>query len=432
MPLADSISAAASSSPIDCDGLTGRINPACRLGDLAEQAAGSVAGGAIRELAEGVVGAASEVLTSVLAFVAAPIHPELDSQWYVEGFQRMVSVSALFATVFFLVGLMQSVVHRSTSDLGRVVGFTVGAFAASGIVLYLAQGFIALVDVATAQVAAGAPKDMVQTFDALIRPLTQLTAGSPGQAFLAMLLGLFVALASLAMYVELFIRNVMIHVVVYFLPLMLVGTIWGPTRRWARRAIEFLAVLIFSKFVLYAVVALGWSAVSSFDDQRLTASWGSVLTGLVLLTVAAFMPYLLFKLLPIMEAHVGRALTRHDAGRLAAAPMSPVSSSMRTLDMNLGRAARVAAVFAGGGAGAAVGGALAGAGGDSARTLMGRGGRAASPPSLGNGQRGGAQQGREQPQLPAGSPQPGGSRGPTTMTPFLPTRPGQGDGGEAQ
>ena len=106
----------------------------------------------------------------------------------------------------------------------------------------------------------------------------------------------------------------MIHVVVYFLPLMLVGTIWEPTRRWARRGIEFLAVLVFAKFVLYAVVALGWSAVASFDDQRLAASWASVLLGLVLFTVAAFLPYLLFKLLPFMETQLRHGLSRHDAG----------------------------------------------------------------------------------------------------------------------
>ena len=424
-PLANALPTAAAANPLNCDGLTGRLNPACKLEDLAQQAAGSVAGGAVRELAEGVVGAANEVLAAVLDFITAPIRPDLSADWYADGFQRMVTVSALFATLFFLFGLMQAVIRRSVSDLGRVVGFTVGAFAASGIVLFLAQGAIALVDVASAQIAAGAPKDMVQTFDALTTPLTMLAAGTPGQAFLGMLLGLFVALAALAMYVELFIRNVMIHVVVYFLPLMLVGTIWGATRRWAKRSIEFLAVLIFSKFVLYAVVALGWSAVTSFDDDQLTASWASVLTGLVLLSVAAFMPYLLFKLLPVMEAHVGRALTRHDAGRLAAAPLSPVTSSMRTLESNLGRAARVAAVFAGGGAGAAAGGAL-GAGG-ATRALMGRGGAGSKAAGV-------AAQSTptDRPQQLGANPQHQGQAEPRANVALLPRNQGTGKGSEDQ
>jgi hypothetical protein len=168
-----------------------------------------------------------------------------------------------------------------------------------------------------------------------------------------MVLGVFIGLGALAVYLELFVRNVMIHVVVYFLPLMLAGTIWGPTRRWARRAIEFLSVLIVSKFVVYAVIAFGWSAVASFNDQRLATSWASVLTGIVLVGVAAYLPWLLFKMLPFMEAQLHGAITRRDAGRAATAPAHTASAGLRTLEGNLRQAATVAAFVKAGPAGVA-------------------------------------------------------------------------------
>lgn len=411
----------AAQSPFSCDGLSGEFNPACKIKDFTGDAAGAVASGAVSELAQAVVGAANEVLGAVLEFISAPIRPDLDTDLYVEGFGRMVAVSGVFATVLFLLGLIQAVARRSLSDLGRVVGYTVGAFAATGVLLYLAQGFVALVDVATAQVAAGAPQDAVDTFEALMSPLTALAAGSLGKAFLAVLLGLGVALGALAIYLELFLRAVTIHVLVYFLPLMLIGSIWEPTRRWAKRGIEFLAVVIFSKFVLFSVVALGWSAVSSFGDQRLSTSWASVLTGLVLLIVAAFLPYLLFKLLPFMEAHVGRALAGRHAGRIASAPISPVTASMRTLDTNLGRVSRIAALFAGGagGASAAAGAATAGKSGA---------GQKAMPP---------AATGSAPPVSPSSPNRPNGPSDPPSPKPddqgtvvAMPPRRASGQGGE--
>jgi hypothetical protein len=221
-----------------------------------------------------------------------------------------------------------------------------------------------------------------------------------------------VGLAALAIYLELFVRSVMIHVVVYFLPLMLIGTIWGPTRRWGKRGIEFLGVLILSKFVLYAVISLGWSAVASFDDTELRTAWASVLTGLVLLAVAAWMPWLLFKLLPFMEVHVRAAMNRHDARGSLAAPLTSAGAPMRTLETNLRRAAGVAALVhggpmaaaavsgGGGGRGGGFGGFLGSAGGagkpgggagGGGPVAVGAGGGGTSP-QLGSASSGGAPQ----------------------------------------
>ena len=271
----------AEASPL-CSIPFANANPACWAEGAIGNAIEGIAGGAVRELAQAVVGSVQELFGAILDFLATPVRPDLQAGWFAANVDRMIAVSATFALLFFLFGLGQAIVRSSMRELGRVVGFTVLAFAVSGVALALAQGFIALVDVATGQIAAGVPSDLAETFSGLMHPLTTMAVGPIGQALLAILLGILAALGALAVYLELFVRNVMIHVVVYFLPLMLVGTIWAPTRRWAKRGIEFLAVLILSKFVVYAVIALGWSAVASFNDQRLNTAWATVLVGLVL------------------------------------------------------------------------------------------------------------------------------------------------------
>ena len=412
-------SAAPATGVCDIPGIN--LNPACLGGDAVGGLVGGIAGGAIRELAEAVVGAVTEILEAVLGFLAAPISPDVQENWLASSVDRMLAASATFAALFFLFGIGRAILRASPRELGRVVAYTVAAFAGSGVALSLTQAFIVLVDVATGQVAAGTPRDITETFTGLTRPLGILAAGSGGQALLASLLGLFVGLAALAVYLELFVRNVMIHVVVYFLPLMLIGTIWGPTRSWGRRGIEFLAVLILSKFVLFAVIALGWSAVASFDDAALSASWASVLTGFVLIAVAAWLPWLLFKLLPFMEVHVRSAMTRHDARAGMTAPLASAGAPMRTLEGNLRRAAGVAALVKGGPAAAAlVAGGGAGAGGGFGGFLASRsfagslpsgGGGRGAPGGAGNGSSGG------QPRQLESAPRPTPSQPPQQSLP---------------
>lgn len=401
------------------------LHPACLGGDAVGGLVGGIAGGAIQELAEAVVGAVTEVLEAVVGFLAAPIRPDVQQNWLAASVDRMLAASATFALLFFVFGIARAILRSSPRELGRVVGYTVAAFAGSGVALALTQAFIVLVDVASAQVAAGTGRDMAHTFDAMVKPLTALLVTGPGGSLLAALLGGLVGLAALAVYLELFVRNVMIHVVVYFLPLMLIGTIWGPTRRWGKRGIEFLGVLILSKFVLYAVISLGWSAVASFDDTALSTAWASVLTGFVLIAVAAWMPWLLFKLLPFMEVHVRAAMNRHDARGSLTAPLTSAGAPMRTLESNLRRAAGVAALVkggpmaaalvTGGGRGAGFGGFLTSAGG--ARMLGGAGGggaRGGATEAVSAGRSGTAPQ-LDRPR-PAGDPQPL----PTTATRSLP------------
>ena len=401
------------------------LNPACLGGNAVGGLVGGIAGGALRELSEAVVGAVAEILEAVLGFLAAPISPDVQENWLATSVDRMLAASATFASLFFVFGIARAILRSSPRELGRVIGFTVAAFAGSGVALALTQAFIVLVDVATEQVAAGTRRDMSETFTGLTKPLGLLAAGSGGQALLASLLGLFVGLAALAVYLELFVRNVMIHVVVYFLPLMLIGTIWGPTRRWGKRGIEFLAVLILSKFVLFAVIALGWSAVASFDDSALSTSWASVLTGFVLVAVAAWLPWLLFKLLPFMEVHVQAAMTRHDARAGMTAPLTSAGAPMRTLEGNLRRAAGVAALVkggpvaagmvlggGGGGRGGGFGGFLTSSGG--ARMLSGGAGGGGSGGGAGGGAAGGGTAGG--PRQLTGTPS-GGSTPPSRPSP---------------
>ena len=132
----------AEASPL-CSIPFANANPACWAEGAIGNAIEGIAGGAVRELAQAVVGSVQELFGAILDFLATPVRPDLQAEWFAANVDRMIAVSATFALLFFLFGLGQAIVRSSMRELGRVVGFTVLAFAVSGVALALAQGFIA-------------------------------------------------------------------------------------------------------------------------------------------------------------------------------------------------------------------------------------------------------------------------------------------------
>ncbi|GAB3589343.1 hypothetical protein GCM10027446_01430 [Angustibacter peucedani] len=356
-----------------------KANPVCAAPDLVHGAVGQLAGGAVssalRETAEAMIGAAKEVAGAVAAFLTTPGDLQLTQSWFQSSLGNILAACASYAALLFILGIGSAVLKSSAVELGRVVAHTVMAFAGSTVAVVVVQMFVLFTDATTAQLSAGTRTDITSLFSRLMEPLGPMPSASPGQAVLATLLGALIGLGMLAVYVELFVRSVMIHVVVFFVPLMLVGTIWAPTRGWAKRGAEFLGILVLSKFVLFAVIALGWSAIDSFRADELATSWSSVLTGVVLVAVAAWMPWLLFKMLPFMESHLRSAMTRREAQAGLTAPATAVATPLRTAQSQLQRAGRVALAVKTGGVSAA---GAAGAG-------LGALGKPKAPPAMAGG-----------------------------------------------
>jgi hypothetical protein len=120
----------------------------------------------------------------------------------------------------------------------------------------------------------------------------------------AFVLGAFTVAAALVLWIELFMREAAVYVVVLMLPLAFAAFVWPARRIWALRAVEVLVALILSKFAIVAVLALGGAAMNASLDQHSIGAW---LAGLVLLVLAAFTPWALLRLVPLAELAAGAA-----------------------------------------------------------------------------------------------------------------------------
>ena len=122
--------------------------------------------------------------------------------------------------------------------------------------------------------------------------------------FLAFLVGLFMIAAAFALWIELLMREAAVYVIVLMLPLAFAAMVWPARRIWAIRAVELLVALILSKFAIVAVLSLGGAAISAGAGH---GSITAVMAGAVLITLAAFSPWALLRLIPLMELASGAA-----------------------------------------------------------------------------------------------------------------------------
>jgi hypothetical protein len=130
------------------------------------------------------------------------------------------------------------------------------------------------------------------------------------------------------------VRSAGVYVATFFMPLALIGYIWPATAGVARRAIEVLVSLILSKFVILASVSLGLAALTGGGID-------ATVSGAAVLLIAAFAPFALLRLAPVVEASAiahlegmarrpARAAAR-TATAAAAAPLHPVTQAVMSV-----------------------------------------------------------------------------------------------------
>jgi hypothetical protein len=213
-------------------------------------------------------------------------------------------------------------------------------------------------------------------------------------------LGIFVALglmaAMLFMWVTLFVRESLIYLVgIYAVSFGLPAMIFPPLRDTSKKVLELLVALIIAKPVMILALTVGISALGGAGatgepgdgvGDNLARELGTLIAGVITFGLAAFMPFLVWKLMPIVAAAVvaqGIASAPMRGGTQAMQLQYYSQSTMKRLSgggraMGGSSAGVGTAGPAGGGAGPVGGSAGAGFAGGGASTAAAGGGAAGS------------------------------------------------------
>ncbi|HWF26430.1 MAG TPA: hypothetical protein VG275_13325, partial [Solirubrobacteraceae bacterium] len=269
-----------------------------------------------------VLGGAAFALHETATLLGKTTNPELGAAWFSSTYLHMAAIATLLTLPFLFAAAVQALMRSDLAMLVRAAfGYLPLAMLAIGIAAPLTTLLLAASDGVSGtieQAAGGQGTDFLFRASVILGGLSAV-ARSP---FVAFLLGFFIAAGALMLWLELVLREVAVYVVVLTLPLVFAAFVWPARRIWAIRAVELLVALILAKLAIVSVLALGAGAL---DHATHTASIISLLAGMALVTLGAFAPWVLVKLMPLGELAAAAAgpLRGHlDEGRRSGAKMA--------------------------------------------------------------------------------------------------------------
>ena len=270
--------------------------------------AGALASAGLGAVDSWVLGGARGALRETADVIGRTTSPQLDSTWFSATYWRVAGLAALLTLPFLFAAATQALLR---SDLGLLARAAFLYLPLAAIGVGLAAPMTMLLLAATDQMcavvsAAGSGGGAAFLTDAALA--AGGTSALDGSAFLAFAVGLFTVAGAIALAIEMLIREAAVYVVVLMLPLAFAAFVWPARRIWAVRALELLIALILSKFAVVAVLSLAGAAYGAGGNGPTR-----LLTAMALVTLAAFAPWGLLRLLPFTELAAGAAGEIHSA-----------------------------------------------------------------------------------------------------------------------
>jgi hypothetical protein len=247
--------------------------------------------------------AGSAVLGLVKAFGA---DTEPDFTAIVGTYNRMLAIALLLVGAFVAMALIERILGGPRGAgwdvVPRALASTSAAVVALVVVRYLA-GYASLLSTAWSADFLTDALGLVSRIGGMYSdPTATVSAMGTGAAIAVGVITVFLAVL---VYVELVLRAALILVTTVFIPLVCVMWIWPRTAAAATHLVEFLAVLLLSKFVIVTAVYVGFSLAVHGLTTPVTGppAASGMMTGLATLVLAAFSPVLLVQ--GIRFSHTG-------------------------------------------------------------------------------------------------------------------------------
>ena len=274
------------------------------FGGLAEDA-----GRAIIELVLavifGFIADAVAAITSALAptFNGDSTTVDLTGGWFnAEGGAAVTTLTSVIAgalvLVFLLLALVRALFAGEFSAMWRASLIDVPvAFLGTAVTVLVAAALLEIVDMASVTLL-GADGEQLSAFSEALADAERLN----GAGLLGILFGLLFIIGAVLVWIQLLVRAALIYIVIAFAPILWVTRAYPGTRNISRRGIEIAIALILSKFVMAISFRLGAEALRGGGVTTDEVDLSAMLVGAAIMLLTAFMPFAVFKVIPIVES----------------------------------------------------------------------------------------------------------------------------------
>ncbi|MCF4123684.1 conjugal transfer protein TrbL [Antribacter sp. KLBMP9083] len=339
----------------------------------ASDRAPSIAEGVLEGLAEIMGNTAAWLITNLWTVLEATTMVDLTGDRFTRVHSLVLGIAVFLMLAFFLLQLITGMLRREPGALGRAVGGLAKSVLGSFVVVTLTGTLLEITDQVCLSLVAAASTTMEDLGRdlAFVGTSTVLATAIPGVGpLLALFLAGMAIAAAFILWLSLLVRSALLLIAIALAPLALAGSSWDATRSWVARW-AFVVALIVSKLVIVVVFLLATSLITTPIAGDL-AVWSEKLTAVVLLAVAAFAPYLTYKLVNFMGFDMYHAMSIEQETKAALNRPVPLTAGSAVAGGFVGRnvpkvlgpdgRSAVAAARSGSGATGASAGGVAGAG----------------------------------------------------------------------
>jgi hypothetical protein len=338
--------------------------------DPLKDAASSIGKGVFNQVTSWVADGAVWLIGEVAVLSDKTTSPNLLSKGFLRQYKLMATIAAFMAAVMVIFAIFESLGRGEPWMLWRIFLINVPLAAIATTAAYVVvQLLIVTCDGLSQTISHSAGADSKEFFKGAIEALAKAGA-TPGAVagsavgdpdlggttsaevggaiavplFVGFIAAIVAAFAAFFLWIELLMRDAAIYVVALFMPLAIAASIWPRWVSAMKRTCELLLVIIFSKFVIVAIVSLAASLLAHNEGGV-----EHVLAAGAMLLLACFAPFVLFKLVPFAESAASAAFSRQSAGGGALRTVQSANSMMMVQRLSRANWAAAGAKEGGGG-----------------------------------------------------------------------------------
>lgn len=269
------------------------------VGDVATQAVGGVGEQVMDQMAGWVAGGVAGLLKQVQTLMVKASTPQTTRSWFKERYSSMMLLAGALSVLALIAAAIGGIM---SGQLGPVMKASfmylpIGFFVI-GAAIPVVQMLLVIVDQLSFAVAHNFGADNKEITKGIIDFLTpgaSSVAVAPISGFILLVISVIAGLGTIALMIELIIREGLVYLTLLMLPLGVVASIWPPAKTVGRKLAIILFVVLVAKFFIVAFFSFGATMIAKMGG---TGDVSGVMAGVVVMALAAFAPFALFALLP--------------------------------------------------------------------------------------------------------------------------------------
>ncbi|WP_344709730.1 conjugal transfer protein TrbL [Aeromicrobium flavum] len=288
--------------------------------DQAGDAAGTLVTAPFDWLAESMANAAGWMFEAVWQVFDSTTMVDVTSGQFTKVYSILFGVAVFVMLGFFMLQVIGGMIRREPAALSRAVFGLAKSVLGSFVALALIGTALEVTDRLCVGIVHATGTTMGQMGDRvsmLAKGIGALQIAAPGASAVITILVAGLALgAAVIVWVSLLIRKALLLIAIVFAPIALAGASWDHTRGWVGRWATFVIALILSKVVLVVFFLLATAQVSAPIDADLK-SVSEPISGVVLMLMAGFAPYLTYKAVSFIGFDMHHAMSAEQEAKSA-------------------------------------------------------------------------------------------------------------------